>query len=548
MSLHNKPEHDAKEYHNELEDSDEFEFDDDPDPEKYASTKAGRELPPDLGDEQARLSIVYGIRHHLGFAQWAEVAALAELPGNEMFARCHNARLIMSNENPAAMIDETTPYCIHYPDVASEETYRALARRYPNMRYQVGRACAVAGFADLYRELDLLPDVSIAEEARENRDSAGAQDIFAQIMAAPMRYRVMDDYTRTVNVDNPEAPARLNAETVVLATPENRLHLLRCYLEAGNGFDTTEDGCMGLNHPELNAGPPILAPHEIALLHSPLPFDLPTMHKTALTLWAAYNGDIDRWDRLRGRRPWALRLEATCLARGCQFNTAMAVWLSQSPHILDSLGITDYWDRGPIQRAIHARFLMDDSIQPLLDPAAVPDDELPYWIWHPDLPHPRLIEQLARARPAMLPQCVRVCIAANWQALYDTITGLGPADVPWLDEAVMGEAKRSPNPHYLRDLEQRVRERGGTAVRSCVGPDEWKNCAPARQANCRNMDDDRGTQELHDRLFDSWIQLDPGLGMEYPSSSWFWEGVGCVSRQVDRYLTATEEEREEVRR
>jgi hypothetical protein len=194
-------------------------------PDKYASTKAGEVLPQDLACKRARQSTVHGIRHHINFAQSAKVTELASLAGNELFARARNARLIMSNEMPAIMTNETSPYCIHYPDVASEEAYRDLAKRYPNIRYQIGRACAVAGYAGLYRELDLLPDVSIAEEARENRDSAGAQEIFAHIMAGPVRYRVMDDYTLTVNADRPEAPASLNAEMAVVGSPGNRSHL-----------------------------------------------------------------------------------------------------------------------------------------------------------------------------------------------------------------------------------------------------------------------------------------------------------------------------------
>ncbi|KAK1855664.1 hypothetical protein CCHR01_01678 [Colletotrichum chrysophilum] len=37
------------------------------------------------------------------------------------------------------------------------------------MRYQVGRACAVADYNKLYDELQLLPDVSIAEEAEDKQ-------------------------------------------------------------------------------------------------------------------------------------------------------------------------------------------------------------------------------------------------------------------------------------------------------------------------------------------------------------------------------------------
>lgn len=72
------------------------------------------------------------------------------------------------------------------------------------MRYQVGRACAVGGYAQLYCELNLLPDPCIAEEAREaSCDSDGSRHIFEQIMAAPVRYSVMNDSGLTVALDNP---------------------------------------------------------------------------------------------------------------------------------------------------------------------------------------------------------------------------------------------------------------------------------------------------------------------------------------------------------
>lgn len=77
----------------------------------------------------------------------------------------------MSNIIPEMATDAVTPYCIWYPDVATEETYRELSRRYPRMRYQIGRACAVAGYNKLFDELQLLPDVSIAEEAEANNNA-----------------------------------------------------------------------------------------------------------------------------------------------------------------------------------------------------------------------------------------------------------------------------------------------------------------------------------------------------------------------------------------
>ncbi|KAL2286449.1 hypothetical protein FJTKL_06820 [Diaporthe vaccinii] len=91
------------------------------------------------------LCVLRGIRHHDGFA--AEL-----LPGSAehdpVFARTLHARAIMSNNIPDIPAAEEFPHCIWYPDVASEDSYRQLARRYPQMRYQVGRACAVAGYKE----------------------------------------------------------------------------------------------------------------------------------------------------------------------------------------------------------------------------------------------------------------------------------------------------------------------------------------------------------------------------------------------------------------
>lgn len=45
------------------------------------------------------------------------------------------------------------------------------------MRYQVGRACAAAGYVDLYQELSLLPDVFMAEEAHESGTEGGLHNL-----------------------------------------------------------------------------------------------------------------------------------------------------------------------------------------------------------------------------------------------------------------------------------------------------------------------------------------------------------------------------------
>ena len=107
------------------------------------------------------------------------------------------------------------PYCIWHPETAPEASYRALVRRYPQMAYQVGRACAVAGYYDLFRELNIVPGVHIAEEARE----CGSIAVFDHIMAQLARYNVMGDYKRTINSMTTQLqPACLNGDTADCAT------------------------------------------------------------------------------------------------------------------------------------------------------------------------------------------------------------------------------------------------------------------------------------------------------------------------------------------
>ena len=86
-----------------------------------------------------------------------------------------------------------------------------------------------------------------------------------------------------------------------------------------DALNITEDRAVA--QPEL-ARP--LRPHEIKLLHSPLPPDLPTTNKDILILMAAYEGNIDRYVRLR--RPFFIRNELNCLVRGIYNSTTFARW------------------------------------------------------------------------------------------------------------------------------------------------------------------------------------------------------------------------------
>ena len=127
-------------------------------PEACELALSGTAVPQALGDKVTQACVVRGIRSYDGFA--------LDLHGTSpLFTRALNARAIMSDRIPDMDSHDHVPYCIWYPDVASEATYRELAHRYPEMKYAVGRACAVAGYLHLYRELQLLPEVHIAEEA-----------------------------------------------------------------------------------------------------------------------------------------------------------------------------------------------------------------------------------------------------------------------------------------------------------------------------------------------------------------------------------------------
>jgi hypothetical protein len=496
----------------------------------------GEKLPSNLGNHVVRLCLVHGIRHHISFARSPEVTELAALAGQEMFARARNARLIMSGEIPSedTMHAETYPYCIWHPTVAKEETYRALAQRYPAMRYQVGRACAAAGYTQLYRELGLLPDVAIAEEARENRKTPGARQIFEAIMATPVRYRVMDDSTRTINVDKPEAPACLNADTAVLATLAARHKYSKSFDPDDCSLDITED--CGIDEEIVELKPPVLSPEDAALLNGPLSFDLPSMNKTLLILCAAITGNVDRYARLRRRdvyppssRVYDVRFEMVCLTRGCYHSTAMATWLAKSPDVVHSLKLNEK-ERVMLWRGIHARRIMDGVWSHLADPSDVPDAELPYWIWHPTLPHYHVLEALARARPAMRPHCVRACIAADYRDVYDSIMGMEPTVTP--DRLMMDDAKASANPYYREDL-LRCKERLGlTHLGVCANYANWMDALPMQNPEPQ-------------LAFDSELPRDTQWELHNPGESeydyGFYDGFDVSMEGINLFLSSPDE-------
>ena len=291
----------------------------------------GKQVPHGLGREIIRLCLVRGIRYNRDFAEGAASVLRDVLP---LFTRALNARAIMSNRAiPDLAKPEDRPYCIWHPDVPSQETLRTLAQQCPEMKYHVGRACAVAGYTDLYRELDILPDISIAEEARES----GSTAIYDLIMAAPTRFGVMNDLDRTVELEHPK-PGRLNGDTAIrrlldikqgFRRPSGRMDGeegdsdpddddVDSLFGTNPGFDEqlfnlTEDMNIDRLPTQIDYSI-LLSPEAVRLLYSPLPHDLPTCDKDALILRAAHDGNIDRYHRLR--RPLMLDMEWHCIVHG----------------------------------------------------------------------------------------------------------------------------------------------------------------------------------------------------------------------------------------
>ncbi|KAK3500885.1 hypothetical protein B0T13DRAFT_447524 [Neurospora crassa] len=331
--------------------------------------------------------------------------------------------------------DGAKPYCFWHPDTPSEKTLRRLVKEYPNMAYLVGRACAVAGYDELYHELGLLPEVSIAEEAREQSaisNNPGSKAIFKHIMKQSVCYAVLDDYTRTISHENPQCPAFMNGDTAVLST-----------LDVTVGRRTT-----GLNGPTAHVGEIITAasysaaqqetmpPEYVELFYTPLPLHLPTIIKDPLIIMAGYEGNLDRYLRLR--RPGMIMGE----------------------HGAPRDGHSDYTNSGNIRAATLARFIMANDLSNMTATDPDPEenyDEMPGMIWWPLIPAERTLEALAKLRPDMHLQVAMTCIAGNYTELWDK---LAPEPSIQLWDMASWERDDSVQNHFVDYLRNRASEFG----------------------------------------------------------------------------------------
>lgn len=444
---------------------------------KYSSDECnaaihGQQIPVALGYELNRLSVIRGIRHYHGFAQ--------ELRGvTPEFTRALNARDIMTGIIPTMSEPDEIPYCIWHPDVPDEGTLRALVQRYPHMQYHAARACAVAGYIDLYEELDPLPEVHVAEEASyasAERSNKGSQEIYQRITSQQVKFVIMNDYTRTVDIANPRV-AFLNGDTAVYSSlgggrehvdPKEISYFYRNLEDrhyTSNYFNITED--WGIDDHDDHEAPD--APESyFPLLIGPLPIDLPPVNKDKLIAIAAYFGDIDRYARLH--RPQMVRGEFFCIIRGIYHNSFWAKWWNTQITEDANTRFCEV-ERKQIQRATNARRTMSDDVTWVT--ADTPEDLLPMNIWFPGRACAETYERLARIRPGMLPLCLQACIVADYPEMWDKlllISSTKPADsqtAPAEGETqvlklqklsrVVGpemwkEAKASHNHHYRRDI------------------------------------------------------------------------------------------------
>ncbi|EWG47509.1 hypothetical protein FVEG_07590 [Fusarium verticillioides 7600] len=337
----------------------------------------GESVPNEFPHELVYKCLVAGIRYHDGFA--------IELRGKSLhpsLERAFNARDIMSNRILKMKKAEDMPYCFWHPDVPSQDTLRQLLKAHPTllMRYKIGRACAAGGYVELYKELDLLPDVAIAEEARDNLPAS--QGIYDLVVNSRNLYRVMNDYNLCL-FDEPEAGAFLNGDTCVRSTLDKRQPVHHEIFPPP--FDITEDWCLGADGKRLEER--AIPSETLALLYAPLPRHLPRVDKDILILMAAFTGNIDRYIRLKRPRP--INGEMQCIVHGIYHNTFFAKWCFEQPEL------------AVLQKFVHARFIMDDDLTWLNDERSFTKDDMPRIIWYPQTANRTTYLELLRLIPEL---------------------------------------------------------------------------------------------------------------------------------------------------
>ncbi|KAI9149084.1 ankyrin repeats (3 copies) domain-containing protein [Paramyrothecium foliicola] len=170
----------------------------------------------------------------------------------------------------------------------------------------------------------------------------------------------------------------LNAQMAVRASLEKHQRN-GSFFRSWHHFNIIEDWRIALQSVDLET--PTLTDQEVDLLITPLPVNLSTMNvnEDLLILVAAYEGNVNRYARLQRPR-YSVPYELHCLVPGVYRSTAMAVWLSRNPHIMEI--VAEDWSPhmvASLRGAIHARHVMNNDISRLFPDMKpfVPDEELP---------------------------------------------------------------------------------------------------------------------------------------------------------------------------
>ncbi|KAF6804885.1 hypothetical protein CMUS01_14742 [Colletotrichum musicola] len=391
------------------------------------------------------------------------------------------------------------------------------------MRYLVGRACAVAGYADLYEELDLLPEVSIAEEARDNSLNEASKAIFESIMGKPVCYRVLDDYTRSCHADKPICPAFMNGDTAVRSSLDVRHGLDKHRMWRKHYFNIAEDHNVDeVSSEKRNVE--AVAPEHVELFYTPLLSHLPTTNKDALILMAAYEGNIERYARLR--RPLMLHDEVAAIVRGIYHNTTFARWWwHEKAHQQDRT----------IKTAVVARFIMVNDLSHITP--SIPDpDHMPAMIWWPLIPQEETLRELHRRRPDMHLQVAMACIAGDFRVLWDELSP-EPCLELW-NQAEQKQRRHFPNSpsrnFYTEYIERRAKEMSMDVNRLPGLDDICEDAAvPDKEPGTTWLDD--GIYALDYAFTDSNPDTCLYNGLTSQPNAASWELFICSSEGMRRY-------------
>ncbi|KAF9884542.1 hypothetical protein FE257_001487 [Aspergillus nanangensis] len=138
-------------------------------------------------------------------------------------------------------------------NIPHEKTLSNLVEEYPEkklLRYAVGRACAAGGYTTLYHELELLPDVAIAEEARQRYLWRGhlPGDLWKGLWTVHDWYPVAH-YCPGIKCSRNlwilEITVQLLGEAIMV--PDSSYHAHACYSPHNNRHSFASDGCSAMS-------------------------------------------------------------------------------------------------------------------------------------------------------------------------------------------------------------------------------------------------------------------------------------------------------------